>query len=136
MTNPTALRARYLADTVTTASPGHLLVMLYDRLVLDLTRAEDALRSGDRAAGAGRLMHAQDILLELRASLDVTTWSGATGLARLYGFLLTELIGANVQADPDRVASCRGLIEPLRDAWRDAALAAATQPEPAASRVG
>ncbi len=31
-----ALRARYMGDTVATASPQQLLVMLYDRLALDL----------------------------------------------------------------------------------------------------
>ncbi|MEN3361788.1 MAG: flagellar secretion chaperone FliS [Mycobacteriales bacterium] len=133
MTNPAAMRARYLADAVTTASPGRLIVMLYDRLVLDLSRAEAAIRGGDRAGSADRLLHAQEILLELRTSLDVTAWSGAPGLARLYSFLITELIGANVRPDADRVARCRALLEPLRDAWRDAVHAA---PEPAAARVG
>ena len=35
-----ALRARYLGDSVQTASPQRLLVMAYDRLALDLVRAE------------------------------------------------------------------------------------------------
>jgi flagellar protein FliS len=129
-----AMQARYLADAVTTVSPGRLIVMLYDRLVLDLTRAETALRGGDRTRGADGLLHAQEILLELRASLDVTAWSGAPGLARLYSFLVTELIGANVRRDPDRVARCRALVEPLRDAWQEAVHTA--QPEPVAIRVG
>lgn len=120
-----AMRARYLNDSITTASPGKLLVMLYDRLVLDLFQAEEALRVGERETGADRIKHAQDIILELRATLDVSAWSGGPGLASLYGFLLTELIGANVRADPERVAACRALIEPLRDAWREAAMATA-----------
>jgi flagellar protein FliS len=130
----TAMRARYVADAVTTASPGRLIVMLYDRLVLDLTRAEASLREGDRAAGADRLLHAQEIVLELRTSLDVTAWDGAPGLAKLYSFLITELIGANVRADADRVAGCRALIEPLRDAWWEAVHAAASIP--LAAQVG
>jgi flagellar protein FliS len=134
MTNPAAMRDRYLADAVTTASPGRLIVMLYDRLVLDLSRAEDGLRGGDRTGGADALMHAQEILLELRTSLEVTAWSGAAGLARLYSFLITELISANVRADPDRVAGCRALVEPLRDAWREAVHTIV--PEQFAVRVG
>jgi flagellar protein FliS len=119
MTNP-ALRARYLAQSVTTASPGQLLVMLYDRLVVDLTQAEEALRAGDRELGSARLMHAQDIVAELRGTLDVSAWEGAAGLSQIYGFLLTELIKANVRGDADVAASCCGLVEPLRDAWREA----------------
>lgn len=120
MTSP-ALRERYLTDSVNTASPGKLLVMLYDRLVMDLVQGEEAMRAGDRERSGERVTHAQEILLELRTTLDLDAWSGAPGLANLYGFLLTELIGANVGRDPDRVAACRKLVEPLRDAWREAA---------------
>ena len=124
MSSP-ALRDRYLADSISTASPGKLLVMLYDRLVLDLAQGEEAVRSGDRERASERIGHAQEIILELRTTLDLDAWSGAPGLANLYGFLLTELIGANIKQDADRVAACRGLIEPLRDAWREAAVQAA-----------
>lgn len=120
MTSP-ALRTRYLNDSVSTASPGKLLVMLYDRLVLDLAQGEEALRSGDRTAGADRLMHAQEIILELRSTLDISVWSGAPGLAALYAYWLAELIGANVTGDADRAKLIREQIEPLRDAWREAA---------------
>ncbi|GII26174.1 flagellar export chaperone FliS [Planosporangium mesophilum] len=119
MTNP-ALRARYLAQSVATASPGQLLVMLYDRLVVDLTQAEEALRAGDRETGSARLMHAQDIVAELRGTLDLSVWDGAAGLSQIYGFLLTQLIKANVRGDADMAASCRQVVEPLRDAWREA----------------
>jgi flagellar secretion chaperone FliS len=120
MTSP-ALRARYLADTVSTASPARLLVMLYDRLLLDLSQGEAAMRAGEREVASDRIIHAQDIVLELRGSLDVTGWTGAPGLARLYSFLLTELIRANVRQEPDRVAGCRELVQPLAEAWRTAA---------------
>jgi flagellar protein FliS len=118
------LRDRYLQESINTASPGKLLQMLYDRLVLDLMQAEEALRNNDREASHERLTHAQEIVLELRTSLDVDAWAGGPGLAALYGFLLTELIGANIARDADRVVSCRSLVEPLRDAWREAATAA------------
>lgn len=121
-----ALRARYLADSITTAPPAKLLVMLYDRLILDLTRAEQALAAGDRAEASRQVVHAQEILLELRSSLDTTAWSGAEALASLYGFLLTELVAANVAADAARLATCRQLIEPIRDAWRESAVAEAS----------
>ena len=119
------LRDRYLQDSISTASPGKLLVMLYDRLVMDLLQGEEALRGGDREQANDRITHAQEIILELRATLDVDAWAGAAGLAALYGFVLTELIQANVRRDADKVATCRALVEPLRDAWREAAAAAA-----------
>jgi flagellar protein FliS len=118
------LRDRYLQDSINTASPGKLLLMLYDRLVLDLMKGEEALRAGEREESHERLTHAQEIVIELRTSLDVDAWSGAPALANLYGWMLTELIGANIARDADRVTACRALVEPLRDAWREAAAAA------------
>jgi flagellar protein FliS len=129
MTSP-QLRNRYLADSVNTASPGKLLVMLYDRLVLDLSVGEEAIRTGDRDEASERINHAQEIILELRTTLDLDAWSGAAGLASLYGWLLTELIQANIKLDPDKVAACRGIVEPLRDTWREAVVLAAANPAP------
>jgi flagellar protein FliS len=117
-----SLRARYMGDSVATASPHQLLVMLYDRLALDLERAEQALVDGDREGSHEHLTHAQDIVLELRASLDVDVWEGGPRLAALYAWLVGELIQANVKRDVRRVRDCRKVVEPLRDAWREAAL--------------
>jgi flagellar secretion chaperone FliS len=124
MTNPAgAMRARYLADSIATASPARLLVMLYDRLVLDITQGEEAIRRGDRSVSSERLMHAQEILGELLATLDVTAWDGAENMASLYRFLLQELVQANIKQDVGKAASCRELTSELRDAWREAAMA-------------
>jgi flagellar protein FliS len=120
--NAQAARSRYAADAVSTASPARLLVMLYDRLLRDLVTAEEAAGKGDLMTMRSELVHAQDIVLELRTSLDTTAWDGAQALADLYTFLHGELVAANVQRDAARIASCRSLVEPLRDAWRTAAL--------------
>jgi flagellar secretion chaperone FliS len=122
-----SLRARYMGDSIATASPHQLLVMLYDRLALDLERAEDSLSRGEREAARGPVMHAQEIVLELRASLQVDVWDGGPRLAALYSWLVTELIQANVKGDIRRVRDCRKVVEPLRDAWREAAASLAAR---------
>ena len=132
MTTPNpAMRERYLADSVTTASPAKLLVMLYDRLVLDLDRGEQALLAGDRAE-AGHAAPARPGHRPGAAHLAGPRRLGRArpGLANLYAFLLTELMEANVAGDAARVAACRGLVEPLRDAWREAAPRAAAGGRP------
>ena len=123
-----SLRARYMGDTVTTASPQRLLVMLYDRLALDLERAQAAMAAGDRCEGGAQLQHAQEIVLELLSSLQVDAWEGGPRLAALYNWLVTEMMAANVKADANRVASCRQVVEPLRDAWRQAAASLGASP--------
>lgn len=120
------MQQRYLGESVTTASPARLVTMLYDRLLRDLLVAEAALASGDNAAANGQLIHAQEIIWELLAGLDATAWSGGPALASLYQFLISELLAANVAKDAPRVVACRGLVEPLRDAWHQAAEQVAT----------
>ncbi len=119
--NAQAFRAQFLADSVLSASPAKLLTMLYDRLVLDLTRAESAQRSGDRPTANENLTHAQDIVSELMVTLKTDAWGGAAQLHSLYSFLLGELMSANISGDPERTVACRKIVEPLRDSWHEAA---------------
>jgi len=106
-------RDTYLSASVSTASPSQLLVMLYERLVLDVQRAGDALRRGEPSQAHEPLLHAQEIVLELNASLDVTAWDGAAGLASLYDYLHHELVKVT--------EFCLHVVTVLRDTWRDAA---------------
>lgn len=114
-------RETYLAASVSTASPGQLLVMLYERLTLDLQRAAEALRVGEPSRAHEPLMHAQDIVLELRSTLRLDAWDGAPALASLYDYLYSELVRANVQKSPSATDFCLSLVSILRDTWRTAA---------------
>jgi flagellar secretion chaperone FliS len=118
---PAGALARYASASVTTATPERLLVMLYDRLLLDLARAEEAQRTGDRRTAHTQLLHAQDIVTELLSSLRPQAWDGGPRLAAIYTWLLTELVEANVTGDAARTAACRDAVQPLREAWAEAA---------------
>lgn len=119
-------RTAYLDATVKTASPERLLVMLLDRLVLDCRRAKDAQEAGDHPAAHVQLVHAQDIVTELYATLDVDAWEGGPRLAALYGHLQISLVEANVRRDVALTAHCVELVEGLSETWREAALISAT----------
>lgn len=116
-----AARSRYAGNAVTTASGPSLLVMLYDRLQRDLIHAEQALARRDLSECNSQLQHAQQIVLELRTSLDTSAWDGGPALEQLYTWLHGQLVLANLEKDAARIASCRELVEPLQDAWRQAA---------------
>ncbi|NUR09862.1 MAG: flagellar export chaperone FliS [Nocardioidaceae bacterium] len=122
MNNP---RNAYLASMVTTASPARLLVLLYDRLLRDLQQAAELQDAGAHLEAAPHLLHAQEIVLELHSSLQVDVWEGAERLSAIYTFLHRELVRANVKCDVEVTRSCHALVEPLADAWRQAALAGA-----------
>jgi flagellar secretion chaperone FliS len=113
-------RQRYLADGVTTASPARLVVMLFERLVRDLSEGERSLRAGDLESAHRALLHAQEIVVELRSSLDVKRWEHAGKLDRIYEFLHQQLVLANVSKDPNLVEGVITLVDPLWDAWRQA----------------
>jgi flagellar protein FliS len=120
-------RDRYLADAVATATPARLVTMLYERLCRDLRMALDAMESGSPEAIGRHLMHAQDIVIELRSSLKPELWSGGPVLADLYLFLLTELIRANVRKEVETVRDALGIVEGLAEAWSEAAAVVQSQ---------
>ena len=123
--NPSA-RAAYMDASVATATPARLLVMLCERLALDVGRGLDAQRAGDHSATNRHLVHAQDIVMELRTSLDTAAWDGGPALASIYDFLHLQLVRANVTKDPAVTEGCLSLATELVSTWREAALSAAS----------
>lgn len=118
----------YLRETVLSATPAQLLTMLYDRLLLDLARAEAAQLGGDWGDAGVHLLHAQDIIAELSSSLEVESWAGGANLLALYGYLATTLRTANITHDLALTRESATLLEPLRAAWHEAATVAAVEP--------
>jgi flagellar protein FliS len=121
MSTAALARSRYARDSVSTASPARPVTMLYDRLVRDLMTAEAALAKPDFEAAHHQLVHAQQIVQELAAGLDLSIWPEGEGLARLYAYLVEQLVAANVSKGVQIVTDCREIVEPLREAWHEAA---------------
>lgn len=119
--NATARNA-YMGQMVDTASPAKLLVMLFDRLVLDVRRAVDCQADDRPLEASPHLIHAQEILVELQSSLRIDLWEGAAQLASIYGWLHQQLVRANVSRDVAVTQDCLKIIEPLAETWREAAL--------------
>lgn len=116
-----ARRAEYNREAILSASPARLLTMLYDRLLLDLGRAEVAQEIEDWAGASQQLLHAQSIVSELSGSLKIDSWDGADGLLGVYNFVSTALIYANTHRDVASTRVCIELLEPLRSTWHEAA---------------
>ena len=118
----TNARAAYLDASIATASPARLLVMLYERLVLDVQRGVESLERSDLQEAHRQLTHAQDIVLELQSSLKPDAFKGGHDLATLYGYLHGRLVTANIRKDAAIAAECLPLVTDLCDIWRQAAL--------------
>jgi len=109
-----------------TASPGELILMLYDGLLRDLARADLALEQGDLEAAHAPLLRAQEIVLELSASLDHEAGGElATQIAALYDYIYRRLVTANLHKDIEVVREAAKLLRPLHAAWEQAVPAAA-----------
>lgn len=121
----TNARATYMDASIATASPARLLVMLYERLVLDVQRGLDAQQRGDLQETHRQLTHAQDIVMELHSSLRTDGFKGAQDLAALYGYLHRQLVLANMRKDATITAECLQIVTDLCDTWRQAALESA-----------
>src|SRR6266567_808698 len=102
------VRTRYLRDRVLTATPAQRVVMLYDRLALDLNLAQTAAESDSLEAGQ-HLAHALAIVAELHASLDTTVGGPAANLSSIYAYLLGELLAAR-GGDVDRLPGARAIV--------------------------
>jgi flagellar protein FliS len=114
-------QTRYSRESVLAASPARLVTLLYDRLLLDLHRAEHAQVVGDWAVASTNLLHAQDIVDELAGSLRADLWDGAEGLLAIYAFVTSTLRTANIQRDATGTRQSIALLEPLAAAWHEAA---------------
>lgn len=114
----------YLRMQTETASPGQLIVMLYDALLRNLSRAATGLEGHDIESAHRNLLRSQDIVLELMASLNVQA-DGEPGqvarqLAPLYEYMYRRLLDASLQKDAAPVHEVSRLITPMRHAWQQA----------------
>lgn len=117
----TQSKDQFLQNAVLSASPARLLLMLMDRLYLDMQRAERAILSGTPIEASSHLLHAQEIVTELTSTLRVDVWDGARQVQALYLFLYSALVSANVSKNLGDVQECKELVEELRSTWTQAA---------------
>lgn len=116
-------QSAYRDNAVATASPARLLVMLVERLVLDVERGLTAQQTSAWPEAHRHLVHAQDIVAELEASLDVDKMPAGKQLASLYAFLRGQLVAANIRRQPAITGEALVLARQLCDMWRQAAMA-------------
>ena len=111
----------YKRTRIMTASPGELVVMLYDGVLQRVRLAEQALRKGEPAAAGENLGRAHDILTELSRSLDADKAPELTEkLEGLYQYCSQRLIVAIADREPAACEEVYNLLKPLRDAWATA----------------
>ena len=118
--NPAA--ERYLTDRVLTASPAELTGMLFDACVGAIKSAVRLHEAEQHGAAVPRLVKAQEIVLELRSTLNPEAGELAVRLDALYTYAYGRLLEGNLRRNTAAVREALDVVEPLQLAWRQSCL--------------
>lgn len=113
----------YLADKVMTASPGELIGMLYDGAAAAVRVMIRLQESEQWASAVAKSLKAQNILMELRYSMDHDAGGRlAQDLDDIYIWTMSELVRATTQNSVLAAKDALRIIEQLSAAWHEGCL--------------
>lgn len=121
----TSYARTYRANAVLTASPGQLVLMLYDGALKALALAREGFTLSpddpNRIAVINQqLLKAQNILAELQSGLNFEVGGEfARTMHRLYDYHNRRLFEANLRKTEEPVIEVERLVRELRDAWAE-----------------
>jgi flagellar secretion chaperone FliS len=108
----------YREREILSASPGRLVVIVFDHVLANLFRAKAAGESTNLALRLESLGRARDGVMELLATVDVEK-GGSLGvnLRSIYGFVFNQLLDEARTPDASRLQRITAIITDLRDAF-------------------
>lgn len=111
------LKEEYLRQSVMTATPAELLVMLFDACIKNLKIAEMALEKPANYMKANEsFIKAQKIISEMIATLDMSFEISAQ-LLPIYEYLLRSIRQMNVRKDLSDLPGVLDILKSQRDTW-------------------
>lgn len=114
----TSAHNAYKQNSVTTASPGELTLMLYNGCLKFLTLAKKAMLDKDIQTKNTNLQKAQAIITELMVTLDMNV-PISKEIQPLYDYMSRRLLEANIKNDPAIIDEVAGLVTEFRDTWKE-----------------
>jgi flagellar protein FliS len=116
-----AAARKYRATQIESASPGQILLALYDGCLRFLRVAQQHIMAGDVAAKGIAISKAGAIIGELRGTLDHKIAPElCEGLDLLYCYFQEQLALANMKMDPAPLVPVLKMLGELRDTWAQA----------------
>lgn len=110
---------QYKANSINTATPEELTLMLYNGLVKFLMQAQTAIEIKSIEKSNNSILRSQAIIKEFQATLDLN-YEVSQGLDSLYDYMYRRLVEANIKKDRDIVEEVLGYAKELRDTWAQA----------------
>jgi flagellar protein FliS len=119
-----ASTAAYQEQAVLTATPGQLVVMLYDGAIRFLRQADAALGEEAVAHAHDRMNRAEAIVDELLSTLDMSHGAIPQNLEGIYVFWKKLLWEVRIERDREKLAVLIRQVANLREAWAQIAQSA------------
>jgi flagellar protein FliS len=121
MSSLAASPAAYRQGAVLGATPGELIVMLYDGARRFLRQAGIAMREGEVERAHNTLRRAELIIGHLDGVLDFEQGQISEHLHSIYQFCLAHLNKGRLSQDPSKLEEVSDLLGELREAWAQVA---------------
>lgn len=121
----------YKQNSILTASPEELTLMLYNGLIKFIMIARKAIEEKDIPKAHESIIRAQDIVNEFKASLNMQ-YEISHNLNMLYDYFLDRLLEANIRKDTAILDEVLRFVRELRDTWAQAMKIAKQQNKKAA----
>ncbi|PEJ30245.1 flagellar protein FliS [Peribacillus butanolivorans] len=109
----------YQQNSVNTASPGELTLMLYNGCLKFITLGKKAIAEKNFQEKNTNLIKAQKIIQELMVTLKMDL-AISKELMSLYDYLNRRLLEANIKSDLDILEEVEGFVMEFRDTWKEA----------------
>lgn len=107
----------YQQNSVTTASPGELTLMLYNGCLKFIGRAITAIENNNISERNNNIQKAQNIIRELMVTLNMDM-EISNNMILLYDYMLEQLINANVNNNVQALKDAEALVKEFRDTWK------------------
>lgn len=108
----------YQQNSVLTASPGELTLMLYNGCLKFIHLAQKGIQEKNIEVKHINITKAQNILSELISTLNYD-YSISSEMKRLYDYMISRLIEANIKNDSLILKEVEELITEFRDTWKE-----------------
>ncbi|MYL49170.1 flagellar export chaperone FliS [Halobacillus litoralis] len=113
----------YQNNSVETASPGELTLMLYNGCIKFIKVARKSIENKEIEKKNTNIQKAQKIIQELMVTMD-QQYAITKEIMPLYDYMNRRLMEANTANDVEILDEVQGLVEEFRDTWKQVILEA------------
>ncbi|MCP2239190.1 flagellar export chaperone FliS [Thermoanaerobacterium thermosaccharolyticum] len=106
----------YKRNSIMTASPEELVLMLFNGIIRFVNEAKQAIDDKNIERAHNSITRAQDIVLELMSTLDMQ-YDISKNLYSIYDYISRRLIEANLKKDKVALDEVESLVSDLKDTW-------------------